>query len=800
MIIALLIVGSQSAIAPGSQRDRPLLSFEELLRRPVGLRPELRGRHPRLFFTADELDLWRERAHTTHRELWQEASQHVRALELEPPPPGSPMLDRSSVEQRPGDLSQYEIAYILAEVSFAYAIERDPRYLDAAKRWLMTVIRYDPWGYTFRTPNVDLPPAHLLYAVALAYDLLYNDLTGPEREAVRAKLARQARLMYDYFRYRPRKRYSYSQNHTFIPMAGLAIAALALMGEEPEAEGWARLARAVYDRVRTTFGVDGYYYEGFHYFVFSLHWIIRYLDAWEHATGEDLYPQWRAKLLPLKYYVAHSILPDGRGIFDFGDAGRGAAERNATQRERLNSGYEVFYRIAAKYKDAESQAVAEWLRRDLRTRTWEPYWAFYSYDPSVRPAAIESLPLAYYFRDSGVVFWRSSWRADAVAFAFKCGPPEGHHVAELLPRLPDWRLNTGHAHPDAGSFIIYAHGRYLTGDTGYTGVKLTSDHNTVLVDGRGQANDGRHEVFKDVPYDRLDQIRIVEVWATPEYFYARGSVAAAYSPELGLARFDRHLLYVAPDYFIVWDELEAHDPHVFTWLLNAEQRIVEESPAVHLLINKDAALLVQRLLPAKAEVQIAPQMVTTQGRPGSVERGAQEQRGVQLIVRSEAARSLEFLHLLWPVKLDALRTRPKASSLDGARGALIVWPDGSREVIALQPTRESVEGVVTDGARAVVSFRQDRWRRLIVHAGTRLALDDKLLLSTSRPATVSLIADGQGGHGVASAAAPFELTLRLAQRPREVRVDGVAVPFEYDSKARTLHLRLERAGRFEWIE
>ena len=146
-------------------------------------------------------------------------------------------------------------------------------------------------------------------------------------------------------------------------------------------------------------------------------------------------------------------------------------------------------------------------------------------------------------------------------------------MTALLPRLPDWRLSTGHAHPDAASFIIFARGRYLTGDTGYTGVKLTSDHNTVLVDGRGQANDGRHEVFKEVPYERLDRVRLAEVSATREYFYARGEAAAGYYPELGLKRFDRHFLHVAPDYFVVWDELAAEEPRQFSWLLNAEREI-----------------------------------------------------------------------------------------------------------------------------------------------------------------------------------------------------------------------------------
>jgi len=47
---------------------------------------------------------------------------------------------------------------------------------------------------------------------------------------------------------------------------------------------------------------DGYYYEGFEYWIFSTPWIIHYLDAQKPATGED-----------------HSLTPGGQMMFDFGD-------------------------------------------------------------------------------------------------------------------------------------------------------------------------------------------------------------------------------------------------------------------------------------------------------------------------------------------------------------------------------------------------------------------------------------------------------------------------------------------------
>src|SRR5436190_2703394 len=51
------------------------------------LKSELRGVHPRVYATAEELEVLRQRAHSTHRELWRQALERVRALKVAPPPP-----------------------------------------------------------------------------------------------------------------------------------------------------------------------------------------------------------------------------------------------------------------------------------------------------------------------------------------------------------------------------------------------------------------------------------------------------------------------------------------------------------------------------------------------------------------------------------------------------------------------------------------------------------------------------------------------------------------------------------------
>ena len=198
--------------------------FSELLQKPISLRPELKNIHPRLFFTAADLPKMRKRAQGADKNLWQAVLKDLKTLKRNAPDPNDEDLYKSGLDKRKaGSISQYEFAFQIAQTSYAYAIEQDEKYLEAARAWTLVACEMPIWGYTYNKPNVDLPPAHLLYAVAFAYDVLFDRLTVSEKETIKNKLVKQGRLMYDYFKYKDKKRYTYTQNHTWIPMAGLAI-------------------------------------------------------------------------------------------------------------------------------------------------------------------------------------------------------------------------------------------------------------------------------------------------------------------------------------------------------------------------------------------------------------------------------------------------------------------------------------------------------------------------------------------------------------------------------------------------
>ena len=600
-----------------------VLSFGELLAQPVRLKPELEGVHPRVFVTAQRLEQLRERARTTHREEWSRVLANVTVLKGDPPRPPGPQERRS----------QNNVAYAIAQGSVVYAIEKKPEYLEATKRWVLAAIDYEPWGYTYYKPNVDLAAGHLLYAIGWSYDLLYHDLTVEERERIRRSLERHADLVHDFFAPAPKKRFNFTQNHNFIPTSGLAVTALALMGESTNAPKWAALARAHHQRVGELLSPDGYYYEGFEYWIFSAPWLVHFLDAWEHATGENLWN--RDVFRNWKLYLAHSLLPNGHDVADFGDIWEGPLTRAKTGKEygrvypggTLQSNYNILYGVASRFRDPEAQAVADRFRRFGHSNL-EEYWSLLWRDPSLASAPIAGLPLFHHFKDSGVVFRRTSWNDDATVFVFKAGPPEGHRALTLQSQYPDWRPSTGHAHPDANSFILYAKGEYLTGDTGYAGLPQARHHNTITVGGIGQGIEGKHDVWEGMASDSLARIRIIE--ATRARIV--GEAAGAYPPEAGLQRFRREVSFGPGDAIRIRDVIETREPKTIEWHLNADSPF-EKRASRYVVTSGNVAMEITPRDPKGAVHQTSSLRLTAPGRPGSIGEGAVEERGQQLVIK-----------------------------------------------------------------------------------------------------------------------------------------------------------------------
>jgi hypothetical protein len=590
---------------------------------PAALRADLRGVHPRVFTTAAGLAEMRQRARGSHRALWEKALAGLVAMREEPA--ASPAQVRRA---------QNTVAIGMTGAALAYKIEGDERYLKAARRYMDAAVSYPVWGYTYSKPDIDLAAGHLLYGMGTAYDLLFDVLTEEERTRYREKIVRQARLLSAHFMPKPGKSYSYSQNHCFIPIAGLAVAAYAVWDEAPEAAGWAALSRAIFSRVIDISSPDGYFYEGVEYWVFSMPWIIHALDAFAHAAGDDLYDT--PALRNAHLYMAHSLTPNGQDVFDFGDVFEGPLTRARHGEEaarthpngKLHSNYNLLYRLAARFQDKDAQGVANWMA-SLGHVCAEDFWSLQWYDPALAASPMSSIAPHHHFEDLGTVYWRSDWTPKATAFAFRAGPPEGHHVPALMAKMPDWHLEMGHSHPDAGSFMLYGGGSYLTGPMGYAGIPSSKLSNTLLIDSQGQANEGGgHDAFRGYPYARLDSIRITSIKLGSDHADIIADLTGAYRPELGVEQLERRLSF-ARGAWTTTDRLRANKPVVLTAQVHGDHAITRQADNRFTVAGQPSSLKVEvRTKAVKAVIE--PGVVIAAGPPGNVDKGPREERGTVL--------------------------------------------------------------------------------------------------------------------------------------------------------------------------
>jgi hypothetical protein len=636
---------------------------DEVARTKVVLVDGYATARPRLLFGAGDRATLKKKAEREPA-LWAEVVASARRLGQ---PPAADVIAAGKTYWR------VEGVQSAALVAF---VDGDAAARDAAVAWMLAHCREKVWGTAYR-PNLDLVASWYLYHCAVGYDTLHAALNDADRAAIRDGLADHARAIYDDFDpAKPEKR-SYDQNHTYITAVALAAAALALRGEVPDADAWLTRAAAVLNRCRFALGDDGYYYEGAGYWTYALPWHMRYAELMSRATGDNLASlpalanQWKFGL--------HMSLPGKPGLFDVGDGSRWEGDDRPAM--KVNQHAMLWY-LAGANRSPESRAAGDLYQARQAERDY-PATAFLWSAPDVPPAKFDAVEPFNHFADHGVVAWRSGWDDGATAVYFRCGPPAGHAATAKLKQMADWQINAGHVHPDIGAFYLYAKGAYLAVPTGYTAEKWTRDHNTLLIDGKGQGVDGAYWNDRGLPYEDFDAARIDRVFLSREYAFASGAFGRAYARQVKGVDVRRSLA-ATQRWVLVIDDVNSTDgttPHTPTWLLHTDG-LFEASGAAHVATLSAARLAVIPLSKAATETKTEPTIVQAGTAPGP---GKPTRRGYTLAVSAIApAASTRLVHLLVP--LDKAGDLPAVQDVhvDGDAVAFkVVWPGGKQESVRL---------------------------------------------------------------------------------------------------------------------
>jgi len=644
-----------------ADRFRPLPSLERV-----------RGIHPRLYLDATRINALRAAIHTTIAALWQQLrSQADRAVQ-DGPPPYREHDNYSGDEQ----LWQREVGNAMPVLAMAWVLSGERQYLDAARQWAVASCGYPTWGLG-RIDGLDLAAGHQLFGLSLVYDWCYADLGEDARRAIRDTLVRRTSAMFEAVATgKAWWRNSYLQNHLWVNISGMAAAGLALFDEADQAPNWIGLPLEKFERTMAALGPDGASHEGVGYWEYGVEYMLKFMDLARTRLDVDLYTNaWWRNTSSYAQYLAlprHAWTRDNC-IVDIADCPRS---------HWYGPDY-LLRGLASEFHDGNAQWLAQQVE-DAKVASPEAPWLnLLWYDPGLPATPPSSLPTQRHFEDMGIVSSRSDWSGDESLVVFKCGPFLGHKAVQEF----SYDAGGGHVHPDANHFVLFGAGEWLIRDDGYRS-KWTGQHNTLLVDGRGQMGEGKQWFDGTQALDRNARPKIVRASSTAVLDQMSGDATDAYPRELGLRRHLRHLLFLKPDVLVVCDEVVTDKPRQLELRFHPESRqAVREGRAF--LIRGAKSLLRLEPLVVSSDMNVSAEDVAIQGRDGE-----KNQMMFTLRLHKEAAVWRNAVALSWsrsgqPPKTVLASTEGDVwrFSVDG-RVATLDWISGAaRTAVAANSTK-----------------------------------------------------------------------------------------------------------------
>jgi hypothetical protein len=345
----------------------------------------------------------------------------------------------------------------------------DPGYAKRAEEEMRQLVRFRDWN-----PSHFLDVAEMTAAVAIGYDWLYDDLDADARETIRQGILRHGLEPGLKAIRRGTWWAAYRNNWNQVCFGGLTLGALAVADESPEIAR--EILKAAREGIANGLGVyapDGIYPEGPGYWGYGTLYQCLMIDALRSALDTS----WDLEETPGFLQSARAQVqltgPTGR-FFNFADGGAGPSLQSAlfwfarelNEPELLQGKRTILANRLAQQEDA---------RRGKGLGILPVLW--WPESPAV--AASPSLPLAWKGEGSHpVAVFRSSWSdPDALYLACKGG-----------------QVDHGHAHLDAGSFVLDANGVRWAVDLGAQSYHSLESKGIELWD-RGQ-NADRWDVFR----------------------------------------------------------------------------------------------------------------------------------------------------------------------------------------------------------------------------------------------------------------------------------------------------------------
>jgi hypothetical protein len=536
--------------------------------------------HPRLFYNAPSLARLRQVLASdpaADANLKKDGEELIKAKLI---PESSAMRGESQHASygKPGG----QIADMGLTLGLLYQLTGDTRYAVKLREAMLYYSNYVRWtgeSFEHRTPpwNSELDTEKFSFGFAAGYDALYEYLSDADRKVISDAMVRLSVLptLSDWVISGTRIHSFDSMGHNWwgVCVSGAGLCALALLGEDPRAQGWIDAmdagfeqwfnyrGNALQSRV-ATFEPSGPSYEGVNYSKYGVTEYLHYRLAWQNT-----YPDRKAAHMePLDHiarFFLQTLYPTSRGSLtvNFNDS---SIDVDSTETMLLL--------IACGLGSPESDRYLELVHT-------QPQGTLISLlrQPSEKSGPLEP-PNSIIYPEMGWAIMRSSWENDATLLAMKSG------------------YTWNHAHADAGSFVLFKQGAPLIIDSGtcfydrpeYHNYYCQSRaHNVILFDGAGQPPEDFFTgcKFPGRMHNLIDGLGLKYVYAD-----ATGPMARWFS------RNYRHWLW-SGDVILIIDDVQAHTAGQMDWLLHFDGKYNKDSDGSVVLKNHHAKAIVKMLYP-----------------------------------------------------------------------------------------------------------------------------------------------------------------------------------------------------------
>ena len=542
----------------------PDLPETPLPRRGVRFENATRAR-PRLWMTPERLEAFRgavadDAGHCGWDRFVERSVLPWTEREIIAEPEGYPEHRRVASIWRATYIECQELLYAIRHLAVGGAVARDEAMLERAKAWLLAAAGWDPAGTTSRA-YTDEWAFRVNLALAWGYDWLRDRLDEDEAALVRgALLARTRETAEHVMDHANIHLFPYDSHAVRAVSAVLVPAAIALLDEEPEAEGWLHYAVEFLWTVYSPWGdADGGWAEGPHYWMTGMAYLIDAANLLKSYAGLDLYR--RPFFQRTGDFALFTKAPDTRRA-TFGDdstMGDLPSVKMGTNLRQFagvtgDGAYQWYHDEIVRTNSGHEKAFYNW-----------GWWDF-EFDELVYRTdfpAVEATPPEDGLRHFRGIGWVAVQRAMA--------DPE-RHLQFVMKSSPFGSIS--HSHGDQNAFCLAAFGEDLAIQSGHYVAfnstmhrewrRRTRSKNAILIDGRGQyAGDDKALAMRATG-------RIVEAEDRGDHVFVRGDATEAYrslSPEVTSVL--RDVYFVHGEYFVIVDLVDAESPVSLEWLLHA---------------------------------------------------------------------------------------------------------------------------------------------------------------------------------------------------------------------------------------